>query len=1129
MRFVADLHVHSHYSRATSKDATPESLYLWALYKGVTLVGTGDFTHPGWRAELREKLEPAGDGIYSLREEFRSQQDVLGGSQHELFRGAGVYFMVSGEISTIYQKHGRVRKIHHLILLPSLEQADELSRRLEKIGNLHADGRPILGLDSRQLLEITLEVCPEAVFIPAHIWTPHFSLFGSNSGFNSLEECFEDLTSYIGAVETGLSSDPPMNWRLAALGRLVLVSNSDAHSPRHLAREANLFDVPLSYPAVAKALTSRGPGLLGTIEFFPEEGKYHYDGHRGCQVRWKPAETLAAQGICPVCGRQVTVGVLHRVEELADLPEGTRPPAARPYESLVPLEEVIADVQGVGRSARQVSRRYFNLLYHLGPELVILREVPLEQIAAVGGPLVAEAIRRMRAGEVEVQPGFDGEYGKIMLVHPGERRGGSQAALFGEVGEGLGQPAEEPAKEAPAPPAPPAGSAGRMAGAGEAWPRPAPGGPALEGLNPEQRLAVTAASGPVVVVAGPGTGKTRTLVHRIVHLVGERGVPPERIAAVTFTNRAAQEIRHRADKMLGEQDIAGLTVGTFHRICLDLLRRNAGDAAGRLVVLDEADSREVLREVEDVKARPVRPLQRAIALLKSRGVLPSSPEVPGELRAIYQAYQARLAAYGALDYDDLLLEALRLPRFELQFDHLLVDEFQDVNAVQYQLVKKWAGDGNNLFVIGDPYQAIYGFRGADHRFFTRLQEDFPRGQVAYLSVNYRSTPVILRAATAVMAKAADPGPALELTAVKEKGPRVLQLEVGGELAEGIAVVREISRLVGGATMLQSDGQGTSHPAAALRDREGGVRSFTDIAVFFRTGRQGEFLEECFLKEGLPYRIIGRESFLEDRLVRQALAFFRVVAEPADAFHFFRVLAAGRFRTGRQALTRLRQIVTASRVPAWVAAGQLEDEIQELHDFRQAVENYRGLAGSRPPEELLARWVAENGLEGQEPLLRLLRVAARFPDLPSLLAGVTLAEEADYERTGGKIASPEAVTLMTMHAAKGLEFPVVFVVGVEDGLIPLREGVTAGGSDAERLAEERRIFYVAMTRAMEELILVSARHRTHRGKKVATTPSPFIQDIPPDCLEKRVWNGRAQRNTGGGKQYHQPTLFTGLTL
>ena len=306
--YIADLHIHSRYSRATSKDLTPEQLDYWAGRKGIQILGTGDFTHPAWREELQEKLVPTEDGLYALKDDLRLSDRTLAGS-------GKTRFVISGEISSIYKKNGKVRKVHSVILLPSLESAELLSRKLETIGNIHSDGRPILGLDCRDLLEITLEICPEAIYIPAHIWTPHFSLFGAFSGFDTVEECYEDLTPHIHAMETGLSSDPPMNWRLSALDSYQLVSNSDAHSPSKLGREANLLNIEMSYGGLYGAI-QRGDGLEGTIEFFPEEGKYHFDGHRKCHLCLSPVEAERYDGKCPVCGKKLTIGVSHRVEQL---------------------------------------------------------------------------------------------------------------------------------------------------------------------------------------------------------------------------------------------------------------------------------------------------------------------------------------------------------------------------------------------------------------------------------------------------------------------------------------------------------------------------------------------------------------------------------------------------------------------------------------------------------------------------------------------------------------------------------------------------------------------------------------------------------------------------------------------
>ena len=418
MSFIADLHIHSHYARAVSKEMIPENLYRWAQLKGITVVGTGDFTHPNWFIELQDKLEPAEPGLFRLQSELAAQMDA---KVPEPCR-TPVRFLLTAEISSIYSRGGRTRKVHNLILAPSFTDVAKINARLTRIGNLQSDGRPILGLDSEELLRIVLETAPEALLIPAHAWTPHFSVFGSNSGFDSLEECFGELTPHIKAIETGLSSDPPMNWRLSQLDDITLVSNSDAHSPSKLGREANVLNTPLSYHDIIDTFISGDrERFLGTIEFFPEEGKYHYDGHRNCGVRLAPAETQKHNHACPQCGKPVTIGVLHRVELLADLPVGHRSKKALPYWSLIPLAELIAEVNGTGVNTKSVNDSYFRLLHALGSEFSILMQVPVAEIEAGGDRLLAKAIQSMRAGDISIAPGYDGEFGTLRLFDAAER------------------------------------------------------------------------------------------------------------------------------------------------------------------------------------------------------------------------------------------------------------------------------------------------------------------------------------------------------------------------------------------------------------------------------------------------------------------------------------------------------------------------------------------------------------------------------------------------------------------------------------------------------------------------------------------------------------------------------------
>ena len=431
MRFFADLHIHSRFSRATSKDMSLESLWKWAQIKGISVIGTGDFTHPEWYKELNEKLDINNNNLLQLKDKYKVNS-IPDSCVNE------VSFMLTTEVSCIYSKNGRVRKIHSLIFVPDFAAASKLSHALSKIGNISSDGRPILGLDAKTLLKIVLDISHETMFVPAHAWTPHFSVFGASSGFDSLEECFDELTPNIYAIETGLSSNPAMNWRLSSLDTITLISNSDAHSPAKIGREANIFDTSnpplppfskgghggiteISYEFISHAIKTK-QGFAGTIEFFPEEGKYHYDGHRSCGVNLSPEETVRHHYLCPACGKKVTVGVMHRVDKLADREDGFKPSGAPPFYSMIPLQEIIAETKKVGVSSKAVTTDYLQLIEKLGNELKILMDLPLDEIENAGSPLLKEAISRVRSGNVHIAPGYDGEYGKIKILEEVERR-----------------------------------------------------------------------------------------------------------------------------------------------------------------------------------------------------------------------------------------------------------------------------------------------------------------------------------------------------------------------------------------------------------------------------------------------------------------------------------------------------------------------------------------------------------------------------------------------------------------------------------------------------------------------------------------------------------------------------------
>ena len=1036
--YLADIHVHSKYSRATSRDCDIEHLDLWAANKGIALVGTGDFTHPAWREELRSALIRGEDGLYVLREERRLTRQVSDAA-------VPPRFVVTGEISSIYKRDGKTRKVHNLIVLPSLEDAELLSQRLEVIGNIRSDGRPILGIDSRDLLEITLDVCPEAIFIPAHIWTPHFSMFGAFSGFDSVEACFGDMAPYIYAVETGLSSDPPMNWRVSGLDRFTLVSNSDAHSPAKLGREANLLEGECSYDALRHAITT-GEGFAGTIEFFPEEGKYHYDGHRNCRQCLKPSETIRLGGKCPVCGKNLTIGVGHRVEDLADRPEGFRPQTAKSFESIVPLREVIASSTGYSAASRKTTEQYTRLLASLGPEFSILRELPLEMIEHAAGAPIAEGVRRMRAGEVERIPGYDGEYGIISLFAPGEWENFTgQLSLFPNLGK-VSEKQNSEVKSA-------AASVTGKSGVRSATESP-------QALNVQQIEAVTAEEPAVAVIAGPGTGKTRTLIARIVHLVKDLGVKCSEITAVTFTNQAAKELRGRLETALGGKNaVKDITIGTFHAICLRLLKDDK-------VLIGENEVREVARDILEARGSKLSPevFVSMISAVKNG----MECDVDQEW---YAAYQEALAAMHARDLDDLLLDALKLDLENFpNFQYLLVDEFQDINPVQLKLVEQWGK--RHLFVIGDPDQSIYGFRGANAACFEVLQERFPKLRTIHLRENYRSSPEVLEAALAVISH--NPGGERHLSCHYSGDVPVRMITADTPFAEAVWIAKEIGRMTGGIDMLDAQ------TYAAERQL---LRSFSDIAVLCRTRKQLELLETCLRHDDIPCVISGRETYLQDDAVRSAICFFRWLLKPSDTFAL-RITLKYFWDFPEDLILHLESTFAGARILDLNLLRQEAELDAHVEVLLQAVECYASQMSCEKPRAIL-----ESFLSGYESraVTKLFNTAIFYDDMPSFLEALTIGEEADVRRAAGQNYASGAVRLMTLHGAKGLEFPVVFVAGLNHGILPFEHA-----REKTNMQEERRLFYGGMTRARDELILC-----------VSEEPSIFVRELPNVIMKENA--------------------------
>jgi len=1045
VRFYADLHIHSKYSRACSRDCDLEHLAWWAGRKGISVVGTGDFTHPAWRDELGAKLVPDAPGMFRLREDLeRAVHDTLPPACRTPVR-----FMLSSEISTIYKRDDRTRKVHHLLYAPSLDAVDEITRALARIGNLAADGRPILGLDSRDLLEITLAGDDGCYLVPAHAWTPWFAVLGSQSGFDRVSDCYADLADHVFAIETGLSSDPEMNWRVSSLDGYRLVSNSDAHSPPMLGREATAFDLStIDYFRIYQALRT-GVGFGGTVEFFPEEGKYHLDGHRACDVRMTPEETRQAGGKCPACGKTPTIGVQHRVDALADRPEGYQPDGVAGFASFVPLPEILGEIAGVGPKSKSVLAQATALVERFGPELSILGDVPLDDLAAGAPSIVAEAIARLRRGEVRREAGYDGVYGTIRLFDPAELAG---AALFDLPRAPRGRAA---ARRVSAETPNPSPDGIDVSAETPGTPPAAPGG-----LDPEQQAIVTHDGGPLLVVAGPGAGKTRVLTHAIAHRIAA-GVPPESCLAVTFTRRARDELRERLAALLPGAAADRVTVATFHGLGLLILReqcKRLGLDAG-LKVADEPTRHAVLRLMSAGDS----PAALASRISSSKRTV-ASPEDA----ALAARYDAALRERGLVDVDDLVTlpvgllggDAALAAAYRARWTDVFVDEYQDVDELQYRLLRLLTAPDSRVCVIGDPDQAIYGFRGGDVGYFLRFAEDYPAARSVRLTRSYRSAPTIVRAAMQLIR----PGtlvPGRELVPARTDIPDgpVALLAAADERAEAEAVAAEVDRLLGGASFHALDSR-----AVDARDRAQHQLSFADFAVLYRTTAQAAAVSEALARRGFPVQRRSHARLAETPGVPEILAGLGTAPPAAVA-------------------ERL-----AGAVQVALAACDASD----------------------PADRAGAKLAIRAAADVLAPL------AARCGgDLDRFLDEVALGAEVDTW-------DPRAdrISLLTLHAAKGLEFPVVFIVGCDDGLLPLRPWA---GAEVDA-GEERRLLFVGMTRATTRLVLLTAAERSIRGTVSRCAPSPFLASVDTSLLDRGSGSagagGRARRRDAA----RQDTLF-----
>ncbi|MEE4311867.1 MAG: UvrD-helicase domain-containing protein [candidate division KSB1 bacterium] len=1121
MTFIADLHIHSHYSRATSKQLNLEHLNKWAQLKGVQVVATGDFTHPEWLDELMEKLEPAEDGLFKLKPDFRKA------TQDEVFKSCEnpVRFILSTEISNIYKKGEKVRKVHNVVIVPSFDAAKDIQGRLDKIGNIRSDGRPILGLDSRDLLEIVLEAGDGSALIPAHIWTPWFSAMGSKSGFDSIEECYDDLSEHIFAVETGLSSDPPMNWRVSSLDKYTLVSNSDAHSPQKLARESNIFLCDMSFPAMLDAMKTGAPEKFGgTIEFFPEEGKYHYDGHRKCEARMSPEETLAHNGKCPVCGKDVTRGVSYRIEELADRKPGEKSLRALPFESLIPLPEIIAEVMGRGPNTKGVREKYEKMLSQLGSELHILRDITLSELEKSSGSLLAEGIRRMRESDLQIDAGYDGEFGTIKIFTARERENFGTKSLFidKEIPE---KKSEKQDKREPY----------RVKDADlrenilNVFPVEKANGLPEEkrnpyGLNDKQLSAVTSVDHNLVIVAGPGTGKTRTLTYRIAYLIQDEEVDPSSILALTFTNKAAQEMRSRLGQLFEDDVMDVMTIQTFHAFGASILK-NDYEAVGYKTgfsILNDNYRKDILKRLgKDLTTAQLKQLMQDISDAKSHLLLPEEADLDAAAKELYALYQKELRRQNLFDFDDLIMQPFLLFRerddllkkYREKYKWISVDEYQDINFPQYSLLKLLVTPESNLCVIGDPDQAIYGFRGSDAHYFLTFEKDFPEARTVFLDKNYRSDRSILSASGQVIEKNPERSD-LKLWTDMISEDKIEIFRTATEKAEAETIVHRIEKLIGATSFFSVD----SGRAAENDETVYGV-GFGDIAVLYRLHAQLPALEEAFIRSGIPYQSIGEVPFWERKEPGEILSYLRIIQNPWIDFDLYRVLNNPPRGIGEQTIAILSKYKRMNDLSLWDAIRRV-DRISALSATQQQpvaslvdkINRLRTYAEKMSTKELIVNLLKISGMSAYyrndgkrsyywEEISRM--AEAHKGSLKTFLESIVLQGETDiYDERS------ERVTLMSIHASKGLEFPVVFITGCEDGILPrIKDEDTE-----EELHEERRIFYVGMTRAQHKLIFTLAKTRFMYGKQEVRPTSRFLNDIEEELLENKKNVMKKKRST-----------------
>ncbi len=1056
MKFIADFHIHSHYSRATSKLLTPEHLDYFGRIKGVQVIGTGDFTHPGWFGELQEKMEPAEQGLFRLKKEYSICPDV--------YQSVEQRFILSAEISNIYKKNGKTRKVHNVIVAPDFETVGRINQKLEGLGaNLTSDGRPIMGLDSHDLLEIALEANENIFFIPAHIWTPWFSALGAKSGFDSIYECYEDLTKHIYAVETGLSTDPAMNWMVSSLDQFTLLSNSDAHSPDKIGRNANWFNTNLSYNAIFEAVKNqKTDDFIGTIDMYPQAGKYHYDGHRKCNVCLDPVQAIEKGGKCPVCGKNLTEGVMNRVSQLSDRKSLTDRKFRKEYFSIVPLREILAEIEGVGPASKKVGSKYEQIIDHLGSEMSILLEMPVEKIKQEGYNVLSEAIKRMRNRQVYIQEGYDGEYGKITVFKPGESselRAGE--SLFNDSLQATKAPESRPLLNFDLPMLQNYHKSMQLTGqqietvtekekflvdkkfkTGS-----------LGNLNIQQEQAVTHAKGPAIVLAGPGTGKTKTLTSHIFYLINQKQVDAADIAAITFTNKAAKELQTRVSQLLNiPLNKLGTFIGTFHSLGHHIISKHINETNRKtgFNLIDQNESIEILKQEFELKITQAKKIQKKISEHKQLII----GQIDADTQQIFCKYEQFLIDHNLFDLDDLLYVPVQLIKqsaevkkhWQNKYAHLLVDEYQDTNPVQYELLRLLIpGKNDNIYAVGDPNQAIYGFRGASVKYIRRFLADFPEANLYRLKQSYRCSNNILGSSAGVLTTENSMISGLK-DGIKVK---INKYATGAAEAEGIA--RIIESITGGVGFFSVDSD-VVNPQETETEL-----SLADIAILLRTRRQTDDFREALGNHQIPFQETNELPFWKQKPWSLIIDLLEITVNPAKSL-------------------------------LW----------KNLEAYAEIIKEAPQSSNSAELITFFCKRLAEKYTFPEIQMQRLIEISENI-DIHNFLYKL---------KTGwGNDAldqNLEAVQLLTMHASKGLEFDTVFIPGLEEGLLP--NNLFNPETDIE---EEQRLMYVAMTRAKNSLILSHAQSRYLFNRQQKLKPSQFLKRIDKEFAElKQIKQKRA---------------------